>query len=456
MLLSRLWIVLALGTLLLGGCARLRATPVVQNLLPGHKEQSVQAFDAQLSLARLSERNGDKQMAEQIYRTLEKKEPGNQLIQHRLGVLEAEKSRYAEAAKHFDMAARLGPPSSELLNDIGYNLYLMDRRPEAEGAFRQALDLSPQNKSARINLGMLLGEAGRFDESLAEFRRAGTEAEAQANLAYVKSQAGDLDGAVACYHRALSLDSSLKPVAEALIQLTQYQAGLKAKSSAKPQSLLGAGSLAETGRNPTIPGLSPLPSPPDAQAKASRLIGSVSLGERDARREQAPRQGNFVQPGAESRLVAYTSDEGAPAEIIRHNLGSGLSQAGPATRGQDQSFMPAAPPSFDVSRRNEGQVGPQFERPRIETGANPASSPMQSPGTQALFPDANPFSAATAPPMGGNWQRPTWTPDITATLLRNGSPPPSSANGSNVPAGGDAGRTGPWLDAPAIPTPPLP
>ncbi len=450
MLPSRSWMVLALGALLLSGCARLRATPVVQNLVPGAKEKSRQAFEAQLSLARLSERNGDKQTAEQIYRLLSKSDPDNQLIRHRLGVLAAEKSRFEEAAEYFDSAARLGPPSSELLNDIGYNLYLMDRRAEAEAAFRQALELAPQNKSARINLGMLFGEAGRFDESLAEFRQAGTEADAQANLGFVKAQAGDLDGAVACYHRALALDNSLKPVAEALIQLTRHQAELKAKSSGKPQSLLGKGTPAEAGRNPATPEVSsPLPFAADARAKASRLIGAVSLGEPGAGRQQPPRQGDSNQPNAEAQQVAYMTD--APAEVVRHNLDSGPAQARPARRGRNPSRREAPPQSFDASRGNEGPLGPPLEQQRIEAGRNPTSPPMQSSGTAAMFPDANPFAAGFAAPMDSPWQRPTWTPDMTATLLTNGNATSTPANGSNVPASGDAGRIGPRLDASAVP-----
>ena len=127
-----------------------------------------------------------------------------------------------QAAKHFDAAAQLGPPSAELLNDIGFNLFVMGRLPEAEAVFRQAIAADPQNRSARNNLGLVLGETRRYDESLAEFRRGGKgEAEAQANLAYAQTQAGDVAGARSSYHRALTLDKELKPAAEALVQLAR-------------------------------------------------------------------------------------------------------------------------------------------------------------------------------------------------------------------------------------------
>ena len=93
---------------------------------------------------------------------------------------------------------------------------------EAEAVFRQAIAADPQNRSARNNLGLVLGETRRYDESLAEFRRGGKgEAEAQANLAYAQTQAGDVAGAKSSYHRALTLDNELKPAAEALVQLAR-------------------------------------------------------------------------------------------------------------------------------------------------------------------------------------------------------------------------------------------
>jgi len=204
------------------GCANTPAVSNLTNWIPGRAEKvNPQALDAQLSLARLSERHGDPGTAEKIYQAALKKDPQNQLAHHRLGVLAAKTGQLDRAAEYLDAAARLGPPSAALLNDIGYNLLMLERLPEAEAAFRHALEIDPQNKSAHNNLGLVLGQTGRYAESLAEFRQAGSEDEAQANLAYAKTRAGDLQGAQSAYHRALSLNQELKPAAEALIQLAQ-------------------------------------------------------------------------------------------------------------------------------------------------------------------------------------------------------------------------------------------
>lgn len=201
------------------GCASM---PRFTSLMPGKAVTAAQNLDSQLSFARLSERHGDTQTAERIYQAVLTKQPQNQLALHRLGVLAAKTSEHEKAAEHFQAAVQAGPPSAELLNDIGFNLFAMGRQQEAEAAYRQALAADPRNQAARNNLGLLLGETRRYDESLEEFRRAGQdEAAAQANLAYAQTQAGDTAAAKASYHRALELDSELKPAAEALVQLTR-------------------------------------------------------------------------------------------------------------------------------------------------------------------------------------------------------------------------------------------
>ena len=218
---NRRWssLCLMLAATATAGCASM---PGITSLLPGKAVTAPQNLDAQVSFARLSERQGDTSTAERIYQAVLTKQPQHQLALHRLGVLAAKASEHEKAAEYFQQAAQAGPPSAELLNDIGFNLFAMGRQQEAEAAYRQALAADSRNQAARNNLGLLLGETRRYDESLAEFRRAGQdEAAAQANLAYAQTQAGDTAAAKASYHRALELDSELKPAAEALVQLTR-------------------------------------------------------------------------------------------------------------------------------------------------------------------------------------------------------------------------------------------
>ncbi|MCR4414510.1 MAG: tetratricopeptide repeat protein, partial [Thermoguttaceae bacterium] len=52
-------------------------------------------------------------------------------------------------------------------------------------------------------------------------RRHGTEAQALSNLAFVFSQYGDLQRAEEAYLRALSLDNTMRPAAQAVVQVAQ-------------------------------------------------------------------------------------------------------------------------------------------------------------------------------------------------------------------------------------------
>ncbi len=66
------------------------------------------------------------------------------------------------------------------------------------------------------------------------FRRTGTEAEAYANMAFVYAQRGDLEKAKASYSRALDLDQKMKPAAEALVQIAQYEQFLQPRPDSRP------------------------------------------------------------------------------------------------------------------------------------------------------------------------------------------------------------------------------
>jgi Flp pilus assembly protein TadD len=138
---------------------------------------------------------------------------------HRLGVIAARNRQFDEAMAYLERAERSAPDHVELLSDIGYALYMQNDLAQAETKLRRALAVDPQCQSARNNLGLVLGELGRLDESLAEFRLAVGEADAHTNLAYVQALRGDVEGAKASYHHALNIDAKIRPAAEALVQL---------------------------------------------------------------------------------------------------------------------------------------------------------------------------------------------------------------------------------------------
>ena len=223
-----------------GGCAQggwnTVPNPFAQSAGPRQAKKLDAKTASKMSLARLSERHGQADSARDIYKVILRKYPNLQAAHHRIGIVYARQSQFKDAEHHLSKALELGPTTPELLTDVGYLYYLQDRLGDAEATYRRALEINPNHKPAHNNLAIALGEQGRYDDSLKEFRLAVNEAQAIANLAFIQSQAGDEELATQNYHRALALDSNVKPAAEALVQMAARQRGSNGRPNIKVAS----------------------------------------------------------------------------------------------------------------------------------------------------------------------------------------------------------------------------
>jgi Tfp pilus assembly protein PilF len=198
----------------LTGCSQLPKLPE----LPTPKNLAKKAKQT-MSVARLCESRGQPEEAKKMYQTMIQKDPRNRVAHQRLAIILTQQGKFAEADQHFAKAWELGPPTADLLSDMGYRLYLEHRLEDSERVLRQALDIQPQHPAATNNLGLVLGQQGRFQEALMTFRLVSNEAEAEANLAYVLAVCGESKSAQQHYNKALSLNEDLKPAAKALVDL---------------------------------------------------------------------------------------------------------------------------------------------------------------------------------------------------------------------------------------------
>ena len=105
-----------------------------------------------------------------------------------LGILRDEMGQWTEGEKAHRAAVALAPGSDYLANNLGYNLLMQNRKPEAATQFRRALELNPGSALARNNLALAL--AGRPAEALEEWRRLYDPATAHSNLAAVLIEQG--------------------------------------------------------------------------------------------------------------------------------------------------------------------------------------------------------------------------------------------------------------------------
>jgi tetratricopeptide (TPR) repeat protein len=209
------------------GCSSLPQS--VQQAIPHQAEWA----KTQFTVAQLHERQGKLQKAQEIYRELERRDPKNAEVCHRLGVVICRQGDHAAAIEQFQRARRLDPHSVNVLNDLGYAYFLAGNFEEAEQTFREALEEDPADQRALNNLASLLGHQGRFDECFALYRRNLSEAESHANLAYVHLQRGEGQAAIQHYGRALTLDGSLRSASVALAQLAEKQQQSRAVAAAE-------------------------------------------------------------------------------------------------------------------------------------------------------------------------------------------------------------------------------
>ena len=207
-----------LGTI---GCASL---PSKLSAIPLVARQHSVADEYRLALK--AEQQKDYVKARDLYASLQRRAPEVPLYAHRMGVVSTQLNDHATASKYFEHARKLDPNNASLLTDMGYSAIMQQDYPRAEGLLTAAVKLRPENTRAVNNLALALGHQGRFDESLATFRKINSESNALSNLAYVHIQRGEHTQALECYRRAVSLEPNNKSLTTQLAQLeTQVSNG---------------------------------------------------------------------------------------------------------------------------------------------------------------------------------------------------------------------------------------
>jgi len=148
----------------------------------------------------------------------------------RLAVLYDRLGDTARSQAEFQRLLQRNARDADVLNDLGYSYYNHGQFQYAETYLREALAANPKHARAWINLGMVLGEEGRYAESLDAFSHSVPPAQAQCNLAFVLTTQGKREEAKAAYRQALSLDPNLVIARGALEKLEHAPASNSAQS----------------------------------------------------------------------------------------------------------------------------------------------------------------------------------------------------------------------------------
>ncbi|MFK7770267.1 MAG: tetratricopeptide repeat protein [Mariniblastus sp.] len=232
-------IICIIGVLAICGCS---SFPVANDFMFKRLDQasstSQDQIDLRFGMARVTERNSNPAEARQSYLQILEQQPTHAGALHRLGVMLVKRDQLEEAMGYFQkalsharnptLAAKNRLQNSEnqelvtdILGDLGYAHYLAGDLDEAEKQLKLAKNRNPSNERVVNNLALTVGLKGDLEESMSLFRAFGSEAEANANIAFVQTRLGDMQGAKNSYHRALELDPSLKLAANGLLELHQ-------------------------------------------------------------------------------------------------------------------------------------------------------------------------------------------------------------------------------------------
>ncbi|MGA8260563.1 MAG: tetratricopeptide repeat protein [Arenicellales bacterium] len=121
--------------------------------------------------------------------------------------------KFIESVGAFRSAIEESPDYAPLHTGLGAVLHRLGRLPEAESALRRALELDSRSHVAHDNLGVVLRLLGRRDEAVTHHKRALKLApkypRAHANYGLALEQSGRTEDAEAEFHRALDLDDSM-------------------------------------------------------------------------------------------------------------------------------------------------------------------------------------------------------------------------------------------------------
>jgi Flp pilus assembly protein TadD len=216
------------GLLAQTGCmpSRFNSTTPVVPCLPSAAEPQKdelpadEAARACLAAARNLDKAGNDVAAIAEYERVLQSDPGNLQAMRRLAVLYDRQCQYAKADTYYRKLTQARPRDADVCNDWGYSYYLRNNWAEAEKHLRRALELQPAHPRALANLGMVLGQQGRYGDALASFRAANvSEAEAHCNLAFVYWSKGRLLDARRECQSAQQLDSTCANAQAILAQL---------------------------------------------------------------------------------------------------------------------------------------------------------------------------------------------------------------------------------------------
>ena len=153
-----------------------------------------------------------------------------------LGLAYDRRGWHKQAREYYERALTVAPDDPQVLNNLGYSLYLDDRYNDALDKLKRAARLAPQSAPVQNNLAFVYGRLRKYDEAFKHFARAGGELYARLQTGALLDFAGRDRDAIRQFEAARRLDPTSTEALRRLITLYN-RTGQRDKAEAARQEL---------------------------------------------------------------------------------------------------------------------------------------------------------------------------------------------------------------------------
>ena len=115
---------------------------------------------------------GDNDQQVKLYGELVAKYPNDERALVLLGNSHFGAQRYAQAIELYERAVAIAPGFSQIYNQLGYSYRFRGEMAKAEAAFKKYTEVLPTDPNPYDSYAELLMKLGRFDEAIAQYRKA--------------------------------------------------------------------------------------------------------------------------------------------------------------------------------------------------------------------------------------------------------------------------------------------
>jgi tetratricopeptide (TPR) repeat protein len=165
--------------------------------------------ETHFAAGQLQESQGDIAGAMKQYRAALKLNPNNKNALYRLGLLQTSQKSYSDALLTWRQYLKATNNSAEGYNNLALCYQQAGQITDAEKNFKEGIARDPEDRSCRINYGIMLAQHGRMQEATDQLATVLKPAEVQYNLGSVLEEQNKPDEAKVCYRKALELDPTL-------------------------------------------------------------------------------------------------------------------------------------------------------------------------------------------------------------------------------------------------------